>query len=98
MKITIRYISYLLFLGLMITSLYFMNLFSKRPLSIDHYLAKELIIGVLDSPEYMTYLGIFDGYGKILGHNKSFYCDLKFFHNHQISLNRSCILGNLILR
>ena len=75
MKITIRYISYLLFLGLMITSLYFMNLFSKRPLSIDHYLAKELIIGVLDSPEYMTYLGIFDGYGKILGHNKSLSID-----------------------
>ena len=75
MKITIRYISYLLFLGLMITSLYFMNLFSKRPVSIDHYLAKELIIGVLDSPEYMTYLGIFDGYGKILGHNKSLSID-----------------------
>ena len=54
MKITIRYIGYLLFLGLIITSLYFMNLFSKKPLSIDHYLAKELIIGVLDSPEYMT--------------------------------------------
>jgi uncharacterized protein (DUF885 family) len=52
-----------------------MNLFSKRPLSIDHYLAKELIIGVLDSPEYMTYLGIFDGYGKILGHNKSLSID-----------------------
>ena len=75
MKITIRYIGYLLFLGLMIISLYFMNLFSKRPLSIDHYLAKELIIGVLDSPEYMTYLGIFDGYGKILGHNKSLSID-----------------------
>ncbi len=75
MKITIRYIGYLLFLGLMITSLYFMNLFSKRPLSLDHYLAKELIIGVLDSPEYMTYLGIFDGYGKILGHNKSLSID-----------------------
>jgi uncharacterized protein (DUF885 family) len=52
-----------------------MNLFSKKPLSIDHYLAKELIIGVLDSPEYMTYLGIFDGYGKILGHNKSLSID-----------------------
>ena len=75
MKITMRYIGYLLFLGLMITSLYFMNLFSKRPLSIDHYLAKELIIGVLDSPEYMTYLGIFDDYGKILGHNKSLSID-----------------------
>jgi uncharacterized protein (DUF885 family) len=47
-----------------------MNLFSKRPFSLDHYLAKELIINVLDSPEYMTYLGIFDNYGRVLGHNK----------------------------
>tara|TARA_X000001036_G_scaffold141690_1_gene134558 strand:+ start:483 stop:2243 length:1761 start_codon:yes stop_codon:yes gene_type:complete len=47
-----------------------MNLFSKKPFSLDHFLAKELIINVLDSPEYMTYLGIFDNYGQVLGHNK----------------------------
>jgi len=45
---------------LLVVSLYLMNLFSSRPYSIDHYLAKELIVGVTDSPEYMTYLGIFD--------------------------------------
>ncbi|MDC0508866.1 DUF885 domain-containing protein [Gammaproteobacteria bacterium] len=54
----------------MITSLYLMNLFSKKPFSLDHFLAKELVINVLDSPEYMTYLGIFDNYGQVLGHNK----------------------------
>ena len=70
MRITFRYITYLILLGAIITSLYLMNLFSKRPFSLDHYLAKELIINVLDSPEYMTYLGIFDNYGQILGHNK----------------------------
>jgi len=47
-----------------------MNLFSKKPFSLDHFLAKELVINVLDSPESMTYLGIFDNYGQVLGHNK----------------------------
>lgn len=70
MKITLRYITYLIFLGVMITSLYLMNLFSKKPFSLDHFLAKELVINVLDSPESMTYLGIFDNYGQVLGHNK----------------------------
>ncbi len=69
MKMTFKYITYLLFLVLVISSLYLINLFSSKPYSIDHYLAKELIVGVLDSPEYMTYLGIFDGYNWVLGHN-----------------------------
>lgn len=47
-----------------------MNLFSKKPYSLDHFLAKELIVGVFDSPEYMTYLGIFDDFSPILGHNQ----------------------------
>jgi len=47
-----------------------MNLFSKKPYSLDHFLAKELIVGVFDSPEYMTYLGIFDDFSTILGHNQ----------------------------
>jgi len=70
MKITFKYITYLLFLVLIISSLYLINLFSSKPYSIDHYLAKELIVGVLDSPEYMTYLGIFDDYDWVLGHNR----------------------------
>ena len=52
------------------SSLYLMNLFSKKPYSLDHFLAKELIVGVFDSPEYMTYLGIFDDFSPILGHNQ----------------------------
>lgn len=70
MKITFKYITYLLFLGLIISSLYLANLYSNKPYSIDHYLGKELIVGVLDSPEYMTYLGIFDDYNWALGHNR----------------------------
>jgi len=75
MKITLRYIAYLIFLGVIITSLYLMNLFSKKPFSLDHFLAKELVINVLDSPEYMTYLGIFDNYGQVLGHNRKLTID-----------------------
>ena len=75
MKITLRYITYLIFLGVIITSLYLMNLFSKKPFSLDHFLAKELVINVLDSPEYMTYLGIFDNYGQVLGHNRKLTID-----------------------
>ena len=75
MKITFRYATYLIFFGVIITSLYLMNLFSKKPYSLDHFLAKELVINVFDSPEYMTYLGIFDNYGQVLGHNRKLTID-----------------------
>ena len=67
---TIKYFGYLIFIILVMSSLYLMNLFSKKPYSLDHFLAKELIVGVFDSPEYMTYLGIFDDFSPILGHNQ----------------------------
>ena len=41
-----------------------------RPYSIDHFLAKELVMDMVDSPEMMTYLGIFDNYNFILKHNQ----------------------------
>ena len=66
----IKYFGYLIFIILVMSSLYLMNLFSKKPYSLDHFLAKELIVGVFDSPEYMTYLGIFDDFSPILGHNQ----------------------------
>ena len=53
-----------------IVSLYLLNLFSKKPYSLDHFLAKELIVGILDSPESMTYLGLFDDYNLIFNHNQ----------------------------
>jgi len=46
------------------------NLFIMRPYSIDHFLAKELVMDMVDSPEMMTYLGIFDNYNVILKHNQ----------------------------
>lgn len=34
-----------------VISLYLVNLFLMKPVSIDHYLGKELILGLVDSPE-----------------------------------------------
>ena len=67
---TLKYIGYAILLGLAIISLYMINLFAVKPYSIDHYLAKELTMGLLDSPEYMTYVGIFDKYNAVLKHNQ----------------------------
>ena len=52
------------------TCLYLMNLNSQKPFSIDHYLTKDLIKKITDSPEYMTNLGVFDNFGFIYKHNE----------------------------
>ncbi|MDB4055942.1 DUF885 domain-containing protein [Gammaproteobacteria bacterium] len=67
---TLKYIGYTILLGLAIISLYMVNLFAMKPFSMDHYLDKELIMGLLDSPEFMTYVGIFDKYNAVLKHNQ----------------------------
>ncbi|MDB9770259.1 DUF885 domain-containing protein [Gammaproteobacteria bacterium] len=67
---TLKYIGYIILLGLAIISLYMINLFAMKPYFIDHYLAKELTMGLLDSPEFMTYIGIFDKYNAVLKHNQ----------------------------
>ena len=55
--------------GISVCSLYIANLFLMKPLSIDHYLGKNLIVGLVDSPEAMTYLGLFDGINWLTKHN-----------------------------
>lgn len=47
---------------------YLGNLFFFKPFSLDHYLAKELILEMLDSPESLTYLGIVDRFNWITNH------------------------------
>ena len=49
-------------LALGIASLYLFNLFFMKPVSIDHYLGKELVMDLTDSPEELTYVGILDRY------------------------------------
>jgi uncharacterized protein (DUF885 family) len=70
MQRTFKYLGYSVLVLSVIVSLYLLNLFSKKPYSLDHFLAKELIVGILDSPESMTYLGLFDDYNLIFNHNQ----------------------------
>jgi uncharacterized protein (DUF885 family) len=71
-----------------------MNLFSQKPVSIDHYLAKDLIKKITDSPEYMTNLGVFDNFGFIFRHNErlSVQTSDKRNENYKQNLNRLKIL------
>jgi uncharacterized protein (DUF885 family) len=70
MKKLFKYVGYTLLSGVALLSLYMSNLFLMKPFSIDHYLAKELTMGLLDSPEFMTYIGVFDPFNAVLKHNQ----------------------------
>lgn len=68
-KRTFKAIGILLIFGLSLSSLYLVNLFFMKPVSIDHFLGKEFLTGLADSPESMTYIGIFDQFNWITRHN-----------------------------
>ena len=76
--------------------LYLMNLYSQKPVSIDHYLAKDLVKKITDSPEYMTNLGVFDNFGFIFKHNErlSVQTSGKRNKDYKHNLNRLKILQN----
>ena len=59
----------LLLVTLGVGSLYLINLFFMKPFSIDHFLAKELILDLTSSPEDLTYVGVFDDYNWLTNHN-----------------------------
>ena len=65
----IKSFGFLIIWALMLVSIYLFNLFYMKPISIDHYLGKEIIKDLTSSPEYMTYLGIFDDLDWLTGHN-----------------------------
>jgi len=65
----IKSVGFILVWALMLFGIYLFNLFYMKPVSIDHYLGKEIIKDLTSSPEYMTYLGIFDDLDWITGHN-----------------------------
>ena len=56
MKKLLKYVGYIVLSGLAVVSLYLVNLFLMKPYSIDHYLAKELTVSLLDSPEFCPHL------------------------------------------
>ena len=47
---------------------YLGNLLLFKPFSLDHYLAKELILEMVDSPESLTYLGVVDKFNWLTNH------------------------------
>ena len=75
MKKLLKYFGYLLLSGSLVISLYLANLFLMKPYSIDHYLAKEFSMNLMESPEFMTYIGIFDPFNVILKHNQKLTID-----------------------
>ena len=68
MKKIIRWVIYSLGIIFTVGLVYLGNLFFFKPFSLDHYLAKELILEMLDSPESLTYLGIVDRFNWITNH------------------------------
>ena len=54
---------------LLIVGIFYLgNLLLFKPFSLDHYLAKELILEMIDSPESLTYLGVVDKFNWLTNH------------------------------
>ena len=68
MKKILKYSKYAVITFIAIAGLYLINLFLMKPISIDHYLGKEIVMEMLDSPETLTYLGILDPFNFITNH------------------------------
>ena len=65
----LKYTKSLILLALGLIGIYLFNLFFVKPYSIDHFLGKELVFGLIDSPEAMTYIGVFDRFNWLTRHN-----------------------------
>ena len=65
LKYSIRFLA----IVISVISLYLVNLFLMKPFSIDHYLGKELALEIIESPESLTYIGIFDRFNWLTKHN-----------------------------
>ena len=71
----LKYLGFGILSCVAIASLYLVNLFLMKAYSIDHYLAKELTLSLLDAPEFMTYIGVFDPFNSVLKHNQKLSID-----------------------
>jgi len=69
LNIVLKFFKYLFLVVFVPVTLYLSNLFLMKPYSIDHYLGKELVMGLMDSPEELTYIGIFDNFNWLTRHN-----------------------------
>ena len=70
---------------LILSASYIVNLFLMKPLSMDHYLAKELVVELIDSPEAMTYVGIFDRFSWLTKHSSKLSIPTESDRNEDIS-------------
>ena len=68
-KKILKLMTRLLVIVVALFSIYLANLFLMKPYSIDHYLGKELVLGLVDSPEALTYVGILDRFNWLTKHN-----------------------------
>lgn len=87
----LRY-SFLSFFFLII--FFFINLFYMKPISLDHFLNKEISLELIRSPEYMTYVGVFDRFNFILKHNEKLTIPTSSYYkkNHENKLKRLSLL------
>ena len=71
----LKYLGYGILSCVAVASLYLANLFLMKPYSMDHYLAKELTLSLLEAPEFMTYISVFDPFNAVLKHNQKLSID-----------------------
>ena len=74
--------------------IFFINLFFMKPISLDHFLNKEISLELIRSPEYMTYVGVFDRFNFILKHNEKLTIPTSSYYkkNHENKLKRLSLL------
>ena len=74
--------------------IFFINLFYMKPISLDHFLNKEISLELIRSPEYMTYVGVFDRFNFILKHNEKLTIPTSSYYkkNHENKLKRLSLL------
>ena len=74
--------------------IFFINLFFMKPISLDHFLNKEISLELIRSPEYMTYVGAFDRFNFILKHNEKLTIPTSSYYkkNHENKLKRLSLL------
>ena len=65
-----------------------------KPISLDHFLNKEISLELIRSPEYMTYVGVFDRFNFILRHNEKLTIPTNSYYkkNHENKLKRLSLL------
>ena len=89
-----KYIRYIFLSIFFIILIFFINLFFMKPISLDHFLNKEISLELIRSPEYMTYVGVFDKFNFILKHNEKLTIPTNSYYkkNHENKLKRLSIL------